>query len=62
MAKTYESDITQFLKAYKKQHPDTEARQREGRARLWDKPQDPELLEGFRQARVPQKPYVYQAE
>ncbi|MGD7366621.1 DUF3460 family protein, partial [Ralstonia pseudosolanacearum] len=36
--------------------------QREGRARLWDKPQDAELLEGFRAARVPQKPYVYQAD
>ena len=50
------------LKDYKKSHPGTEERQREGRARLWDKPQDPELLEGFRAARVPQKPYVYQAD
>ncbi|CAM4046499.1 DUF3460 family protein [Bordetella tumulicola] len=62
MAKNYESEITRFLKAYKASHPDTEERQLEGRARLWDQPQNPELLEGFRAARVPQKPYVYQAD
>ena len=57
MAKNYESEITRFLKEYKTAHPDTEQRQREGRARLWDKAQNTELLEGFRAARVPQKPY-----
>lgn len=62
MAKNYESEITKFLKDYKASHPGTEEGQREGRARLWDKPQDTELLEGFRAARVPQKPYVYQAD
>ena len=62
MATNYESEITLFLKDYKKSHPGTEERQREGRARLWDKPQDQELQEGFRAARVPQKPYVYQAD
>lgn len=60
MATNYESEITRFLKDYKKTHPDVEKRQREGRGLLWDKPQDPELLEGFRAARVPQRPYVYQ--
>ena len=55
-------DCKQFLKDYKQSHPGTEERQREGRARLWDKPQDQELLEGFRAARVAQKPYVYQAD
>ncbi|HEY0296251.1 MAG TPA: DUF3460 family protein [Bordetella sp.] len=62
MAQNYESEATQFIKAYKAQHPGTEQRQLEGRARLWDKAQDAELLDGFRQARVPQKPYVYQAD
>jgi hypothetical protein len=62
MAQNYESEITRFLKDYKKTHPDVEKRQREGRGLLWDKPQNPELLEGFRAARVPQRPYVYQAE
>jgi len=60
MANNYQSEITEFLQQYKAQHPDVEARQREGRARLWDKRIDPEQQEGFRAARVPQKPYVYQ--
>ena len=62
MSGNYQSEITQFLQAYKKSHPETEAQQREGRARLWDKPQDLELQEGFKAARVPQKPYVYSAD
>ena len=60
MADQYTSEITQFLQHYKSEHPDVEQRQRDGRARLWDKPQDPELTEGFKQARVRQSPYVYQ--
>jgi hypothetical protein len=60
MAANYESEITRFIKTYKEAHPDVEKRQREGRARLWDRPQDPELLEGFKQSKVPQRPYVYQ--
>ncbi|MGE8548792.1 DUF3460 family protein [Alcaligenes sp. WGS1538] len=59
MAKNYESEITQFLKQYKDQYPDTEARQREGRHRLWDKQIDQELQDGYKAARTPQKPYVY---
>ncbi len=60
MAQNYESEITQFLKQYKQQHPDVEQRQREGRARLWDKNLDPDLQEQFKAGRVQQKPYVYQ--
>ena len=60
MAEQYTSEITQFLQSYKSSNPDVEQRQRDGRARLWDKAQDPELAEGFKQARVRQKPYVYQ--
>ncbi len=62
MAKHYESEITQFLNQYKQQHAGTEQRQREGRARLWDKPIDPELQDGFRAGRVAQQPYVYQTD
>ncbi|NYT25796.1 DUF3460 family protein [Alcaligenaceae bacterium] len=62
MAKNYESDVTQMIRQYKEQHPDTEMRQREGRARLWDKNLDAELQEGFKQANVPQRPYVYQTD
>ncbi|TAL84874.1 MAG: DUF3460 family protein [Candidimonas sp.] len=59
MAKNYQSEITQFINQYKSQHPGTEARQREGRARLWDKQIDAQDQDGFRAARVPQEPYVY---
>lgn len=59
MSKHYESDVTQLIHQLKDQSPDTELRQREGRARLWDKSIDPELQEGYKQANVPQPPYVY---
>ena len=62
MARHYESEITQFLNDYKRTHADTEQRQREGRARLWDKNLDTELLENFRASRVNQRPYVYQTD
>lgn len=59
MANNYESELTQFLKQYKTDRPDTDAHQRAGRARLWDKYIDAELQEGFKAARVAQDPYVY---
>ncbi|NEN76493.1 DUF3460 family protein [Pelistega sp. NLN82] len=58
--KNYESEATLFLKQYKKDHPETDAKQLEGRARLWDKNVDTEQQEQFAAARVYQKPYVYQ--
>ncbi len=62
MAESYQSEVTHFLQELKQARPGLEARQRAGRARLWDKQIDPEVQEGFRQADVPQKPYVYQTE
>jgi len=62
MADQYTSEITQFLQKFKSEHPDVEQRQRDGRARLWDRPQDQEQVEAFKQARVRQPPYVYQNE
>lgn len=59
---SYQSDVTQFLNQLKKENPHLEASQRQGRARLWDKQIDPELVEGFQAAKVKQKPYVYQTE
>ncbi|NLA51061.1 MAG: DUF3460 family protein [Alcaligenaceae bacterium] len=55
----YVSEVTQFINQYKKEHPDTEKRQVEGRLLLWDKDIDLELQEQYKAARVPQKPYVY---
>lgn len=59
MANNFQSNLTQFILHYKKDHPDAEARQRAGRFRLWDKELDAEQQEGFRAARVAQDPYVY---
>lgn len=56
---SYVSEVTQFINQYKKDNPDTEKRQLEGRALLWDKEIDLEQQEQYKSAQVPQKPYVY---
>jgi hypothetical protein len=55
----YQSDVTQFIEQLKADQPDLEARQRAGRAIWWDKNLDRQALGEWREARVPQKPYVY---
>lgn len=55
----YESETTLFIKELKQEKPQLEQKQREGRARLWDKPQDTHLQQEFDEAAVAQKPYVY---
>ncbi|MFN3862097.1 MAG: DUF3460 family protein [Roseateles sp.] len=60
--KPYKSDITQFIEQLKAQRPTLEAEQRAGRALLWDREQDRAAQAAFNQARVPQKPYVYQTD
>ena len=55
----YRSDTTQFIDQLKTDQPDLEARQRAGRALLWDKNPDRGLQSEYAQARVAQKPYVY---
>jgi hypothetical protein len=60
MAKTYESDITRFLRELKQNNPELERGQREGRAIWWDKKMDPELYKRFDESTVPQPAYVYQ--
>lgn len=56
----YESDFTHFLRDLKAKRPELEVQQREGRAQLWDKTLSQDEWAQFREARVPQKPYVYQ--
>ncbi len=58
----YESETTQFLRSLKEANPRLEAEQQAGRALHWDKPPR-SLDEQARQAdaRVAQKPYVYQS-
>lgn len=55
----YKSDITRFLEQLKKERPHLERSQREGRALLWDRPQDLETMQRNRQSRVPRLSYVY---
>lgn len=55
----YQSEVTQFIEQLKSERPDLEAQQRAGRAIWWDKHLDREALGEWKQARVPQKPYVY---
>ncbi|MCA3237494.1 MAG: DUF3460 family protein [Curvibacter sp.] len=56
----YQSDATQFINQLKAEKPDLQARQRQGRELLWDKAVDRQAWEGYKAARVAQKPYVYQ--
>jgi hypothetical protein len=56
----YQSDTTQFLAEMRQSKPELEARQRQGRALLWDKQVDREVWAQYRAARVSQQPYVYQ--
>lgn len=58
--KPYTSDVTQFIEQLKVQRPTLEEEQQRGRSLLWDKAVDRQAQEAWREARVPQKPYVYQ--
>jgi hypothetical protein len=58
--KHYTSEVTQFIEQMKAQKPQLEKEQRAGRALLWDKPVDRDAQQEFKEARVAQKPYVYQ--
>lgn len=58
---TYESEATLFIKDLKAKDPQLEQKQQAGRALLWDRPTI--SLDDQRralEARVAQKPYVYQ--
>jgi hypothetical protein len=58
--KPYKSEITSFIEALKTSKPTLEAEQRAGRARLWDRALDRAEQAEWRDAAVPQPPYVYQ--
>ncbi len=57
--KPYKSDVTQFIDELKAKNPKLEEEQRAGRALLWDKRIDREAQADYREAKVPQDPYVY---
>lgn len=56
----YQSDVTQFLNDYLKQHPEEEAQRLKNRGLLWDVELNPEEQENFAAAQLPKKPYTYQ--
>ncbi len=58
--KHHQSDVTRFIDALKQHRPSLEAEQRAGRSLLWDRPQDRDAQAEWRDANVPQQPYVYQ--
>lgn len=56
----YVSETTQFLDQLKAQRPNLDAEQRQGRALLWEQSVDHDWNANADEARVKQKPYVYQ--
>jgi hypothetical protein len=58
--KQYKSDVTEFIEELKAKKPTLEEEQRQGRALLWDKRLDRDAEAEYRDAQVPQQPYVYQ--
>jgi Protein of unknown function (DUF3460) len=58
--KHYKSDTTAFIEQLKAQRPTLEEEQKRGRALLWDQALDRQSQDEWRDARVPQQPYVYQ--
>jgi hypothetical protein len=58
--KPYKSEITSFIDELKAKRPTLEDEQRRGRGLLWDRPQDRQAEAEYRDAKVPQQPYVYQ--
>ncbi len=60
--KPYKSDVTNFIEELKARKPTLEAEQRAGRALLWDRALDSQAQQAWREARVPQQPYVYQTQ
>lgn len=58
----YESDHTQFMREWMRQNPQAREEQRAGRALWWDHPaQSLDEQRRRAEARVPQKPYYYDA-
>ena len=56
----YQSEATQFIDGLKAAKPTLEAEQRKGRDLLWDKTVDRTAVKAYGEAKVAQKPYVYQ--
>ena len=58
--KMYQSEFTQFMNGFLEKHPEVDTERRELRLTWWDREQNPDDARRWKEARVPQKPYVYQ--
>ncbi|TCP15201.1 uncharacterized protein DUF3460 [Crenobacter luteus] len=56
----YQSDFTRFMNGFLEQNPQVDSQRRELRLTWWDRKLDLDEQRRFKEARVPQKPYVYQ--
>lgn len=56
----YQSDTTKFINELKKQRPELDEQQRAGRALLWDKELDRDVIAEYKAGSVAQRAYVYQ--
>ncbi len=57
----YQSDLTKFIQELKDKNPELDAKQRAGRALLWDKaPIDLDERRRAEESRIRQQAYVYQ--
>ena len=55
----YTSEATNFIEQLKKDKPQLDAQQQQGRSLLWDKEEDADVWQDYRAGKVAQKAYVY---
>ena len=55
----YTSEATNFIEQLKKDKPQLDAQQQQGRSLLWDKEVDADVWQDYRAGKVAQKAYVY---
>lgn len=55
----YTSEATNFIEQLKKDKPQLDAQQQQGRNLLWDKAVDADVWQDYRAGKVAQKAYVY---
>lgn len=58
----YQSEFTDFMTQFLDQNPQVDSERRELRLTWWDRKLDLDDQRRWKEARVPQKPYVYQPE
>lgn len=59
METMYESEHTKFMRELLEKNPQLPEKQKAARAIWWDKDLDIDERQRFKEAEVPQKPYVY---